>query len=420
MNRRGFLTIAGATTASVAGCTDVLQTNNRSTEKNNNSSSQHDSTDQNHEYVWKQDIASQTIAAAGDSVVGKEVAREYPRDEIGIFCLDVETGERQWTFQYADSYFSENTTSIQEDVIYSIKMMDDTGIMRTRATAFNGGPLWSVRGEPVCVTEEIVYTMEGAHARAIDIINNTTIWEIGEKAQKIAVDATDADQHETVYLTRNVAIEKDGERSTIPNMLFALSADDGRVLWRYGAESEQPTGNLIGASDGVAYLEIGDSDTSLIAVSEGKTRWEVGSFDYPSILTTTSRHVLIKDGKAIHALDSATGEEQWRQKIPSPYIQGDQIYGGNQQLSAFDMETGTELWNVDIEHGIKSIKAGNGENRAADPTLFVQSHEDKIHKISTDGDITWTWSTEEQLRGFAVSQFLITATTTSIYGLAPQ
>lgn len=417
MNRRTLLAAVSAATAGVAGCIGVLDSDGHRNPDNR-------SDDGDLEYEWRHDIPGRGLTVAQGKVFGSEVfkSKDDPEADGGIFALDVETGNHQWTYGDSHPIYSGYKAPIVTDAVYTAKG-DDTGTYGTIAIDFDGTGRWSAGGELITIADDIAYLLtDNSQALAVDTADGSTIWktDFPEGAGGIVVDEPESDSHEMAYVTKSGygIFHEDGGHSEFPTELFALDVNDGSVQWRYGNQEVQNVGELLFVSDGVVYLTDGEEPESIVAVAGGELLWSTDQFTEPDIFAASSEVVFIKDQSTIYALDAATGDKQWTQDAQNQRVHEDRVYAvTGKRVSAFEIDEGTELWTTEIGGLIQSIEVvGEGD----DHSIFVHTSGTGLYRVNSDGDVIWTWDVEKSIEEFAAGQVVVATTDTHVYGVKPQ
>lgn len=144
---------------------------------------------------------------------------------------------------------------------------------------------------------------------------------------------------------------------------FALSAADGRELWRFPVQvdTEAPL-----ADDGFVFF--GDREGTLRAIeaASGVERWRFETVGrIASTPAVDADSVYFVSGAELYALEKRTGVERWRATIGDeesstyglwrthPLVVGGTVYVGSADdgnLYAFDARTGAEQWRFATEY----------------------------------------------------------------------
>lgn len=418
MNRRSLLATVGTITAGVAGCLGLTTT---------------DDTDGNSDIEWQHELVSNSLTVSNDRVYGVELTLDGEADtkiDGGLFALDLATGERQWTYGTSHGGHPGLRYSVTENGIYA-SQTDDQPYTPGSITAldFDGTIRWgNISGWFAdAVADTAFITVPGPSHE--------------EELYDFDLSAFDAATGEQLWTsTYGGTVKFDMGASALPktayvneDTLAAIDTTDGSVNWSYGDEEDSFL--LRAVSNGVVYSQVNWGE-SVIAVSEGEALWTIDSMQ-PNIEEIASGHVLVSDRSSdsqfpIYAFDMETGEKQWVEEdirqgnYRTPVsVSDDRIYIGEQdRISAFAVADGTEAWNIQIESDdlVRMLEVVP-ENGGGDYAIFTYiEHSDTDHslrRINTNGEVTWTWSTDERLHDFVGGELILVATESGISAFNP-
>jgi outer membrane protein assembly factor BamB len=217
-------------------------------------------------------------------------------------------------------------------------------------------------------------------------------WPTGDRKASTP-SAVASGQHLAVVFQDEVATEQ-GLRKE--NSLIVRDVYNGLRLWRRKADSLE----LI-SDGGSIYTKV---DGKLVAL-DGESGEINRTFDVdaPGEFLLSDGLLLVANPKAIHALDSATGDSRWSAPLVSKRMRaGDsRLYvhvdnsrrGGDSQLACFELKTGKELWKVSTKSWAKG---------AAFTLIFysegvlVAATKDANHAVSAeDGSHLWEYTYEK-------------------------
>lgn len=145
--------------------------------------------------------------------------------------------------------------------------------------------------------------------------------------------------------------------------LYALDADEGRVVWSYS-----PPGITAGVSsptvvDGTVYVGFGDATVRAFDARSGALRWTQpvrAPFSQLAGLAFADASVFALDfGGGVYRLDAGTGRPAWDYQFPSlaswgsPLVAGGYVYVGldDGTIAAIDTDSGHLVWRTSLRQG---------------------------------------------------------------------
>jgi outer membrane protein assembly factor BamB len=204
--------------------------------------------------------------------------------------------------------------------------------------------------------------------------------------------------------------------------LYAMSADDGEVLWRY------EVGDRLDGSpavvDGTVYVGAFDRNIYALDAETGAERWVYGTEGIvrssPTVVdgvvyigahcrtTECSNYydVAWPERGAVYAIDARTGDVRWRYEaddgvVSTPTVDGGTVFvgGSDNHLYALDAETGRERWRFDTDDRVIASPT------VVDGRLYAGNLGGKLYAVDTDvGELRWRFdSTRSGDDGVAVS-----------------
>jgi len=298
MRRRSLLCSVSAAAASIAGCSASSDNKDAPSDSENGILG---------EPIWEHSVPGQSLILSDNTVFGQEVSPSADQQEDlsdldisgGVFSLDTETGEHQWTYGSSNS-MSRIAPRAVTDAVYVTKSSDDASSW-TSAVEFNGTERWSgIDGSLTYITDNTAYLIEGYSrgdpiVRAIDTSDGSEIWNAPGSSIEPETAATNTP--DTVYVAGD--------------QLVALDTAEGSVRWRY--EHGDAESDIHVVSNGTAYVTL-DREV-VVAASGGEELWRVESLSWPNIHAPTDSAVLVTDQNHTRALDAVTGEQQWVQPL---------------------------------------------------------------------------------------------------------
>lgn len=190
-------------------------------------------------------------------------------------------------------------------------------------------------------------------ALAVDIESGTEAWRASVDGE---VTTSPAVADGVVFL---VAEDPETGRSR----LYALDADDGRVVWTYS-----PPGITAGVSsptiaEGSVYVGFGDATVRAFDAESGALRWTQpvrAPFSQLAGLAFAQGSVFALDfGGGVYRLDGGTGRPAWDYQFPSlaswgsPLVVGGFVYVGldDGTIAAIDTDSGHLVWQTRLRQG---------------------------------------------------------------------
>ncbi|MFC7199489.1 PQQ-binding-like beta-propeller repeat protein [Halospeciosus flavus] len=121
-----------------------------------------------------------------------------------------------------------------------------------------------------------------------------------------------------------------------------------------------------------------------LGLSDGAERWSKSVSG--ATLVGDTLYAVTGDGTVL-ALDSATGEVQWEQSVPtvaSPVVADGRVYVGGKTLTALDADDGAVVWSHEFER--------EPHDTAANSAVFAAWVEGALHVFdAANGDTRWTF-----------------------------
>lgn len=212
---------------------------------------------------------------------------------------------------------------------------------------------------------------------AVDLLTTRRIW-------KRDLDINGLDSSPTVV---------DATAYISGSSLYAVSANDGAVLWEFD-EASGSGASAPAYSNGTVYY--GSLDQTLYAVSanDGSLEWsyEADARLDQSSPTVADGTVYVGSGHgdgSLYAIDAETGVLRWRDyvgdSVGAPVIHDDRVYVGTYTsgLHAVSIENGERLWRVDrADYGTTPT--------VADGTVYATSDDTVLYAVDAEtGEELW-------------------------------
>jgi outer membrane protein assembly factor BamB len=261
----------------------------------------------------------------------------YMSDARGdIFTLDVNTGNRIWTFSTAPTQFYNSNTVVSNNTAY-VCGSDST---LYALNALTGTVNWTYKdawGSPT-VSNGTVYCM----SQGIVAVNATT----GVQRWK-SNPSTDTSYS---YPSNPAVVNGILYVGCTDFYLYALDANTGNLLWRF------QTGNVVETSptvvNGVVYLTASAGTVYALDALTGQPVWNfyVGNSVFSSPMVANGVLYFGSNNQYLYALDAQTGTTIWTKSDgnwinESPLFFQNVIYVGAQdEFQAVDAKTGEYIW----------------------------------------------------------------------------
>jgi len=146
---------------------------------------------------------------------------------------------------------------------------------------------------------------------------------------------------------------------------YALDAQSGEVMWTL--EELITSSPSLDAS--TVYVSTFRGIIRALDAETGEERWRSGegAFGTPAVTSGT----IYAGGRAVFAFDADTGRELWRKlvdgggRVASPAVYQNVVYtglenGSSPSVHAFDANSGSDVWTVDVDAPVKGVAVHDG------------------------------------------------------------
>lgn len=235
-----------------------------------------------------------SIALAGSTVLAS------CRDGF-LYAYDASSGEFKWQAQVMPSAFSEITVQGNTDVFVS---SSDGAVLRIRAG--NGEIVWksqltddtTLTSAPTVIHDAVYVSDFNGGVYRLRLSDGSQVWETrlpGWSRGSLAVEGS------VLFCGTRAGEWKDGS-----GKLFALSVEDGAILWSRATLNE--IWSSISVGDGVVYF--GADRLYAAKVSTGSILWEapIACWRQPPVITGDSVMVVDLDNQRLVGLEKTTGD----------------------------------------------------------------------------------------------------------------
>jgi outer membrane protein assembly factor BamB len=299
------------------------------------------------ETAWTADVGDGIALGAGIAD-GTVIA---PSSETSLAAYSLSDGSTLWEYEAENPV--QGFPSISGDTVFvgTGELYEEGGKLVAVSIA-DGGERWAVEegkyGILPTITEELALFSSGSGGTvyAVSKTDGAVAWRFSPETD----------------VTLGVTALADGVvyATTDSGTLYALDVADGTVRW--SAETGIDTPNLQTVGDLVAMPNNSGDQVFAFERSDGSERWsfeneDVGRGGGAAAPAVTSAGVLFSSGDALHLLDAASGEVEWRAELPSgaynvtaPVVADGVVYASNgADIRAFELADGTELWRHPVE-----------------------------------------------------------------------
>lgn len=278
--------------------------------------------------LWKASVGTgfSAITVAG----GRGYTMGNTDDMDTVYCLNTADGSVLWTFTYDEPMASTmyeggpNSTPTVDGAavivasrsgkVFRLDAATGKEVWRRDVQEYVGekNGKWGVGGSPLVVGDRL-FINYGAAIVALEALSGKTVWQSAKEPKA-----------ETSFNTP-IFWESGGRKSLFAlmnNALFALSADDGKVLWRhsYGSGYKTHCSDVVVTAAGI-FISSGDDGGELLAldVSKPKRLWK-----NKNLSTFTGSSVLVaghlfgvnaagykKGQQELRCIELGNGEVKW-------------------------------------------------------------------------------------------------------------
>jgi outer membrane protein assembly factor BamB len=171
---------------------------------------------------------------------------------------------------------------------------------------------------------------------------------------------------------------------TDSDSLRALNINDGRIVWEQSLP--QSSGRLVDVSESLVLVNQASYDIRAYDTQSGRLLWSV-PVARGFVPAYINKDVVYIADYGIRAVDAATGKSAWlygNNAIgASTYRDGIIYYTSENEITAFNTQTKTKLWNVTLpDNGFRRFKLDND-------FLFVMDESNLYEFDTSKGTIVW-------------------------------
>jgi len=252
----------------------------------------------------------------------------YFATEDGLHALDALTGEKKWLY--------ETLQEVPRQKFMPTKRVPTGPVVTDGAILLTAWPF--IQGNTPL--KSFVY--------AVDAESGQARWVTGVDGIHITAPATSkglvffAVEEQPTLLAR-------ADRVT----LYAVSAGDGKVKWKVGAEKEWGTRPLLVAGDTIYFST--EKSLSAVEPETGRRLWKFSANEIATDLRADDQRLYVvthmgsmtRPKDTLHALALTTGQEKWSRELNArvAMVHEGVIYADGDRVHAIDAATGKELWS---------------------------------------------------------------------------
>lgn len=429
MERRALLAATGTAAVGLAGCLDRLGDDDDSgnpddsdgpdtpegTATGDDTEDTDDQADSDApaDAEWSHGVGGSVNAVAAGRVFFIETFGDDTGGDGAFAALDAETGEHSWSYGSSHGY-SAFTDPAVADALY-VGYGDDaigSGSGELYALEFDGTERWtfdtgSVYDRPRLREGTVYVGSDDGVIRAIDADEGTLEWRF-----EVATDESGGPPDPSVLAVDDDAVYVGGEE------LVALDRSDGEERWRFGDEDASIRTAFV--HDGVAYVR--DWDT-VSAVVDGEAEWSRTFDPRPHLNVTDDGRLFARSGDAVVRIDPADGEDRWAfdgVEYGPWAVAGDSVYvAGGDVVHSVDASDGELRGKETVGDGdIGRIRVA--EDADADHAVFVEEANRAIHRVSPDGEVTWSEQVPGDVLGYVVDDLVFVGTHEGVHAFDPR
>jgi outer membrane protein assembly factor BamB len=251
--------------------------------------------------------------------------------------------------------------AVVNGVVYNY---NDAGTVDAR-NAGNGALLWqhpvasssflSYTASPA-VANGIVYVGDGAGVLwALKAADGTLVWKYQTNSQ-FSFAATVLNG--VVYVT---------EQNGNPAFTYALDAATGTLSWKYASGTNQNSGGVQPATDGIRVYVAANFQVTAIDAKTGTKIWVSSNIGIPSSspIVNSGRVYVADKLSELVVLNAATGAVLWSNRNAEDasniaVANGTVFAQAASWVTAFDAFSGNLLWQIQSNHGYGGLAVANG------------------------------------------------------------
>jgi outer membrane protein assembly factor BamB len=341
------------------------------------------------------------ITTLNDSIQGDVFIANYSYDSSTLYCIDVRTGAKKWSFKTSGLFLSTgcsakglifagstNFTGTPHSVIYALQITD--GKIKWQQD-FD----YSSQSTALALYNDVLYIALNKNVIALNAKDGKKIWRYRDQNNPHSISSSPTVVNNSVYVS-------------IYRSMYSINATDGTLQWTFytGFSNLNSSPCYL---NGSLYFTTQEGYMYSLNSQNGNENWKqfIG-FSYNSspctngndkVFATYTQSAQIHTS-GVYCLNSVTGDKLWQD---SSYAfnfsnRGDQLYyrqtiyyNTNDSLMAFDASSGKQKWSAYIFNGFSNYSTRGGIC-VSPGVVFVSGIDDNLYAIDTKtGKKYWTF-----------------------------
>ena len=389
-----------------------------------------------------------------------------PNKDGSIYAIDVDTGERVWSYQGPGTMLFPGMPTVGEGKVYVTSGQDATFGAHPTASefvcldAYTGDVIWKLAveafapRESVAIAYGMMFMIPGDVTTAVDSYSGSEyatkgqVWAFSDDLSQIngswSMFRSDAERSSIgnlgpANLTMGWKYTTDGAVMSSPSVVdgvlyvgsqdknvYAVNAWSGSLIWKF--ETEGTIESSPAVVDGKVFIGSDDGYIYCLDADSGDLVWK--RFIHGDLPITSGAAVMLRSSPAVldnivyvgsvdgnlYALDVDDGDELWTFETPgiitsSPAVADGAVYvtseepneGALYKLDAYD---GTLVWRLPLayEHQFTGGTDMQGTPTVADGMVFVSTNMRTYYGVDVaSGDVVWTFTNPE------ATEFIVSA-----------
>lgn len=315
-----------------------------------------------------------------------------------VYSIDLDTGDRRWSFDTSESYAS--VVTVLEELA--------TAYVSARGTVYaltldDGTERWSVDYGERYVSypqtfddENLVFVTTSSEAIALDGTDGSELWRVENSEARTfsgrMLDAEWADIEESIALIAGADIR-------------AVDPATGAERWRRNF-GQHPS--VTSPADGISGVRTDSPTVHGVDITTGDELWtfDTGSDGRPRYVSSGSDSLYVIDSGTTLSIDMTTGEERWRfehdsgNQVSCQEIHGRTYITAPSAVYAVDAATGEKLWTFETE--TDTARTTRVSSSLRDKTISLSDGGVVFRIDAATGEPEWSFDTGTETGSFAL------------------